>query len=403
MAKFCTKCGTRNDDDDIFCVGCGNPLKEVPQAQPEVSATEEITEQKPQATPVQSEGASGKQNGIAVFKRRVGICILLSIVTFGIYAIYWQYLLVKNVRAIKGDDSNCTGEMLCLLFVPFYSLYWWFTRGDAVKKHLSDNCKFSSSSGALYLVLAIFGLSIVAAAIMQNDFNTLTNAAERKHASHASKPFAIVAGVLFLLSSWIFIPGFFYRFITIPEVITEALSILSFVVASIGFFKRDKRIVIIAFSALAFVTFIGIVFERSAYENNRYFIQATAQGIAFLIPAALFAGIVYLSTKRIVGKAYIIPWIIQLLLSIFHAITNAVIIYSEQVLEYNNYQEYSYYYHAPSFANAFFDYMFISLLVFILPIIGYVFAGKWLMAEEKNAAVGTEIAESNEPDENTIA
>ena len=113
---------------------------------------------------------------VSVNRRNVGVCILLSLLTFGIYAIYWMYLLVKNVRALKQDDSSCTGEMLCLLLIPFYSLYWWYTKGNEVKSLMEkQNCQIAST-GTLYLVLNILFLGIVAMAIMQNDFNALPGA-----------------------------------------------------------------------------------------------------------------------------------------------------------------------------------------------------------------------------------
>ena len=110
---------------------------------------------------------------IPINKRNIGTSILLSIVTFGIYLIYWEYLLVKNVRAIKKDNSSCTGEMLCLIFVPFYSLYWWFTRGKLVKDEFASHGYTATGNEIAYLVLGIFGLGIVSMAIMQNDFNSL--------------------------------------------------------------------------------------------------------------------------------------------------------------------------------------------------------------------------------------
>ncbi len=110
-------------------------------------------------------------------KRKIGVCILLSIVTAGIYQIYWEYLLVKSTRAIKKDESSCTGEMLCLLFVPFYSLYWWFTRGKVVKDGFAEYGHSAIGNEIAYLVLCIFGLSIISMAIMQNDFNSLSSEA----------------------------------------------------------------------------------------------------------------------------------------------------------------------------------------------------------------------------------
>ena len=110
---------------------------------------------------------------IPINKRNIGTSILLSIVTFGIYLIYWEYLLVKNTRAIKKDNSSCTSEMLCLVFVPFYPLYWWYTRGKLVKDEFTSHGYSASGSEITYLVLGIFGLGIVSMAIMQNDFNSL--------------------------------------------------------------------------------------------------------------------------------------------------------------------------------------------------------------------------------------
>ena len=95
---------------------------------------------------------------IPVNKRSVGMCILLSILTLGIYSIYWEYLLVKNTRMLKKDESSCTGEMLCLVFVPFYSLYWWFTRGKLVNSEFSKHGYSASSNETVFIILALFGL-----------------------------------------------------------------------------------------------------------------------------------------------------------------------------------------------------------------------------------------------------
>ena len=110
---------------------------------------------------------------IPVNKRKIGVCILLSFLTFGIWEIYWRYLLVKNTRALKKDSSRVTGEMLCLILVPFYSLYWWYTRGKLVKEKFAEQGVNAAGSGILYLVLGLLGLEIVSLAILQHDFNVL--------------------------------------------------------------------------------------------------------------------------------------------------------------------------------------------------------------------------------------
>ena len=110
---------------------------------------------------------------IPVNKRKVGVCILLSFLTLGIYKIYWAFLLIENTRAVKEDKSSCTGEFLCLLFVPFYSLFWWFTRGKLVKYEFAGHGYKTVGNKIAYLILSIFGLDIISMAVMQNDFNSL--------------------------------------------------------------------------------------------------------------------------------------------------------------------------------------------------------------------------------------
>lgn len=124
---------------------------------------------------------------IPIYKRSIGICIALSIITFGIYFIYWEYLLVKNTRAIQKNDSSCTGEMLCLVLVPFYHLYWWFTHGKIVKDMLTKHGYSVSSNEMAYLVLEICGLNIVSAAIMQNDFNSLKSETTQPNQQNTKK------------------------------------------------------------------------------------------------------------------------------------------------------------------------------------------------------------------------
>ena len=52
------------------------------------------------------------------------------------------------------------------------SFYWWYTRGEYVKKALLDMQCSSTGNGITYLLLAIFRLDIVSLSIMQSDFNS---------------------------------------------------------------------------------------------------------------------------------------------------------------------------------------------------------------------------------------
>ena len=109
---------------------------------------------------------------LPIYKRKIAVCMLLSVVTLGCYSIYWRYLLVKNTRELKDQKSDCTGEMLLLLFVPFYAYYWWYSRGKLVK----ESSRSAVGNGVLLLILSICGLELAALGIMQYDFNALPKA-----------------------------------------------------------------------------------------------------------------------------------------------------------------------------------------------------------------------------------
>ena len=64
--------------------------------------------------------------------------------------------------------------MLLIVFVPFYSIYWWYSRGRDVSIEFSNNGYSSYGNKIAYLILAILGLDIISLSIMQNDFNSLS-------------------------------------------------------------------------------------------------------------------------------------------------------------------------------------------------------------------------------------
>lgn len=101
-------------------------------------------------------------------------CVLLSIITCGIYSLFWLYDLCRNIKRLNGDTSSCVGEFLCLIFIPFYSWYWAYTRGKKINAAAQKYGILSGDSSVLYLILAIIGFGgIVLYVVMQNELNNL--------------------------------------------------------------------------------------------------------------------------------------------------------------------------------------------------------------------------------------
>ena len=111
-----------------------------------------------------------------VKERNIAVCIILSLVTCGIYGIYWFICLTDEAN----NASNSTGTsggmafLLSLVTCGIYTFYWMFKQGEKIDSAKSARgIESSGNSGIIYLVLTLFGLGIVSYALMQNDLNKL--------------------------------------------------------------------------------------------------------------------------------------------------------------------------------------------------------------------------------------
>ena len=144
----CNKCGASLGANARFCAQCGSP---VPQGEVHYDC--------------------GLQ------KRDIATCIILSIVTFGIYGIYWFVKMVDEVNRVSNDQSAFSGGVTWLLsFVTcgIYGWYWYYQAGK--KMNYAKQVRNIPAEGnieILYLVLAVFRMGIVAKCLIQNDLNSM--------------------------------------------------------------------------------------------------------------------------------------------------------------------------------------------------------------------------------------
>ena len=101
-------------------------------------------------------------------RRNIALCIVLSLVTCGIYGIYWIVKMMKEAVQLRDPNDAGTAEILLGIFVPFVGFYMG-------EKKFAEACAARGiqheDHTVLYLVLGLFGLWIVDAAMMQNDLN----------------------------------------------------------------------------------------------------------------------------------------------------------------------------------------------------------------------------------------
>lgn len=107
-------------------------------------------------------------------KRGVALAIILSIITCGIYTIYWFIKLNDEINQLDGDANSVSGGvafLLTLVTCGIYGLYWMYKMGDKLDNiHLRKGFP-TQSRGIVYLILSLFGFNIVSYALMQDSLN----------------------------------------------------------------------------------------------------------------------------------------------------------------------------------------------------------------------------------------
>ena len=113
---------------------------------------------------------------VMIVRRNIAVCIVLTLVTCGIYGIYWIVCLTNDVNTVSGDVNGTSGGMVVLLTIVtcgIYGIYWAYKQGEKLDFTKNNRGIPSSNSGVLYLILQIFGFGIIAYALMQNELNKL--------------------------------------------------------------------------------------------------------------------------------------------------------------------------------------------------------------------------------------
>lgn len=107
---------------------------------------------------------------MAIKERNIVTAIILTLITCGIYGIYWCIMLAKESVSVKDASDNGLLEIILMLFLPFIGLFM-------CEKKFAEGCAEKgiahTDNSILYLILGLVGLGIVGLCMLQNDLNKL--------------------------------------------------------------------------------------------------------------------------------------------------------------------------------------------------------------------------------------
>ena len=158
MSKFCSNCGKELAENSTFCPNCGT----------QIGGT----------NPNQNNSSNTNVNAPVLEYRDIAIAIILSIVTCGIYGIFWIISLTNDANKVADRPTDTSGGMVILLTIitcGIYGIYWNYKMGQKIYEAGQRYNKSIIDNSVLYLVLSLFGLAIVNYALMQSDLNKFSN------------------------------------------------------------------------------------------------------------------------------------------------------------------------------------------------------------------------------------
>jgi len=109
-------------------------------------------------------------------QRSVGLCIVFSIITCGIYALYWFYCMTEEANTATGQGTTSGGMALLFNIITcgIYGIYWSYKMGEKLDAARVAGGAPYGNLAILYLILSIFGLQIVTYALVQSELNKFT-------------------------------------------------------------------------------------------------------------------------------------------------------------------------------------------------------------------------------------
>ena len=162
MSKFCPNCGKEVKDNDVFCGSCGASLKQ-----------ENANTTNNNANVSQTSSATSTSNPM-VQNRNIALCIVFSILTCGIYMIYW-FIVLNDEANRANEEPNATSGVVAFLFnmitCGIYGIYWSYKMGQKLYQIGQKRGLAISDNSIIYLLLSIFGLNYC---LIQNDLNKLS-------------------------------------------------------------------------------------------------------------------------------------------------------------------------------------------------------------------------------------
>ncbi|MGN0702907.1 MAG: DUF4234 domain-containing protein [Lentihominibacter sp.] len=120
--------------------------------------------------------------GIPITERSIALSIVFTIITCGIYGLYWLYKLAEETDLVLGTRSEASPAMVVVFSIitcGIYNIYWCYKQGSKFEEYGRYTGRNDAESwSVMMLVLALVNYfcgvtMLIAYALMQDKINNI--------------------------------------------------------------------------------------------------------------------------------------------------------------------------------------------------------------------------------------
>lgn len=180
MARFCGNCGAQIQEGEKFCASCGAKVDTSADSadaaadqsaaqQPMPPMVQQPLQQQMMQPPMMQQPRMQPPTGPAphgpIDRMSFITVLLLTVVTCGIYGIYWMVTFADKVHALVGRQTTASGIKLILYTIcscGIYALYFYAEMGNSLNEAHDQRGMYGHRvSQGVTIILMLFGLGII--------------------------------------------------------------------------------------------------------------------------------------------------------------------------------------------------------------------------------------------------
>lgn len=107
-------------------------------------------------------------------QRDIVVSVILTIVTCGIYGLYWMACLNDDANSLSENYNGYSGGVVVLLTIitcGIYGYYWNYQMGKRCYEIQLKHNKPATDNSILFLILTFLGVSIINYCLIQDELN----------------------------------------------------------------------------------------------------------------------------------------------------------------------------------------------------------------------------------------